>query len=184
MPPKSPTGNALPGVEPTDHLRGAEHARVTLIEYGDFECPTCRMVEPALALLLESHPQRLRLVWRHFPLELAHPHALLAAEASEAAAAQGRFWEYHDLLLQNQSHLKPKDLQGYAARLGLDMARYAAEMDDHIYLQRVREHLATGQRNHIRATPSLFLDGALQDISFGMQPLHDRVAAAIRADGG
>ena len=86
----------------------------------------------------------------------------------------------HDVLFQNQAHLKERDLYRYAAELGLDLARYTAEMDDHIYLQRVREHMDSGRRSHIRATPGFFLNGVVQDISFGMQKLHDAVAAAVR----
>jgi protein-disulfide isomerase len=103
----------------------------------------------------------------------------MAAEVAEAAAAQGKFWPMHDLLFQNQAHLKDKDLYRYASDLGLDLARYTAEMDDHIYLQRVREQAEGGRRSHIRATPTFFLDGVVQDISFGMKALHDAVAAAV-----
>jgi protein-disulfide isomerase len=170
-------------VEPTDHVLGSEHARVTVVEYGDFECPSCKVAVPTPKLLLERFPSRIRFVFRHFPLQEAHPHAQLAAEASEAAAAQGKFWAMHDVLFQNQAHLKDKDLHRYAADLGLDMARYTAEMDDHIYLQKVREHGEGGRRSHIRATPTFFVDGIVQDISFGMKALHDSVAAAVGRHG-
>ena len=103
----------------------------------------------------------------------------MAAEASEAAAAQGKFWQLHDVLFQNQAHLKDKDLHRYAAEIGLDMARYTAEMDDHIYLQKVREHIESARRSHIRATPTFFVDGVVQDISFGMKALHDAVTNAV-----
>jgi protein-disulfide isomerase len=166
--------------EPTDHSQGPEHAPVTLIEYGDFECPSCKVAVQTPKLLLERFPNRIRFIFRHFPLTEAHPHAQLAAEAAEAAAAQGKFWAMHDLLFQSQSHLKEPDLRRYAQELGLDMARYAAEMDDRIYLQRVREHLEGGRRSHIRATPTFFLNGVVQDTSFGMQVLHDAVAAVVR----
>ncbi len=169
--------------EPTDHFLGSEHARITLLEYGDFECPSCKVAVQTPKLLLERFPNRIRFIFRHFPLEEAHPHALMAAEVSEAAAAQGKFWPMHDVLFQNQAHLKERDLYRYAGELGLDPARYTAEMDDHIYLQKVREHAQGGRRSHIRATPTFFLDGAVQDISFGMQALHDAVAAAVRRAG-
>ncbi len=169
--------------EPTDHFLGSEHARITLLEYGDFECPSCKVAVQTPKLLLERFPNRIRFIFRHFPLEEAHPHALMAAEASEAAAAQGKFWPMHDVLFQNQAHLKERDLYRYAGELGLDLARYTAEMDDHIYLQKVREHAQGGRRSHIRATPTFFLDGVVQDISFGMQALHDAVAAAVRRTG-
>ncbi len=170
-------------IGPNEHSTGSTHARVVLVEYGDFECPSCKVAAPTVKLLLERHSGQLRLIFRHFPLEEAHPHALLAAEAAEAAGAQGKFWEMHDLLFDNQSHLKPKDLQHYAERLSLDMTRYHAEMDDHIYLQKVREDIQGGKHSHIRATPTFFLNGVVQDISFGLKPLHDAVAAAVAANG-
>ena len=166
-------------VEPTDHTLGPDHAPVTLVEYGDFECPICRMAAPAVRLLLDRYPNQVRLVFRHFPLEEAHPHALEAAEAAESAAAQGRFWEMHDLLFANQAHLKRRDLDGYAAQLGLDPVRFAAGMNAHYYLQRVREHIDGARRMHVRATPTFYVNGLLQEISYGMQSLHDAVAAAL-----
>ena len=166
-----------------DHAQGPEHAPVTLLEYGDFECPSCRMAEPTPKLLLERFPGRLRFIYRHFPLEESHPHALPAAEASEAAAAQGSFWPMHDQLFAHQAHLLPKDLLRYAGEVGLDTVRFKAEMDDHIYLQRIREHIAGGRRSHLRATPSFFLDGVLVDVSYGLEALHDAVAAAVDRAG-
>jgi protein-disulfide isomerase len=165
--------------EASDHMRGSLHAPVTVIEYGDFECPSCKMAEQTSTLLLQRFPGSVRFIFRHFPLEDAHPHALAAAEVSEAAAAQGRFWEMHDALFQHQAHLKEKDLLRYAGEVGLDLVRYAAEMSDHIYLQRVREEMEGGRRSHIRATPTFFVNGVVQDVSFGLQSLHDAVAAAV-----
>jgi protein-disulfide isomerase len=170
-------------LQPTDHMQGPEHAPVKIVEYGDFECPSCKVAAPTAQLLLERFPNKILFVFRHFPLEDAHPHALLAAEASEAAAAQGQFWPMHDVLFQNQAHLKPKDLHAYAAKIGLNLTRYAVEMEDHIYLQRVREHERGGKLSHLRATPSFFVDGILQDVSFGMETLHNAVAAAVRRAG-
>jgi protein-disulfide isomerase len=169
--------------EPTDHSLGLDHAPVTVIEYGDFECPSCKVASQTPTLLLERFPGSVRFIFRHFPLVEPHPHALLAAEAAEAAAAQGRFWQMHDLLFENQGHLKDKDLNRYAGQAGIDMIRYKAEMDDHIYLQKVREQVEGGRRSHIRATPTFFIDGVVQDVSFGMQALHDAVAAAVHRLG-
>jgi protein-disulfide isomerase len=169
---------ALP-LQPTDHVLGPEHARVTLVEYGDFECPTCKVAAPTVKMLLDQFPNQIRFAYRHFPLEDAHPHALMAAEASESAAAQGKFWPMYELLFRNQAHLKDKDLHRYALEIGLDMTRYTAEMDDHIYLQRVRENIESGRRSHIRATPTFFVNGVVQDISFGMLALHKAVEAAV-----
>jgi protein-disulfide isomerase len=165
--------------EPTDHVQGPEHARVTVVEYGDFECPSCKVAATTPTLLMERFPNKVRFLFRHFPIAEAHSHAILAAEASEAAAAQGKFWRMYHLLFDNQAHLDEKHLRRYAGEAGLDMTRYAAEMNDHIYLQKVREQMDGGRRSHIRATPTFFINGVLQDISFGMQALHDAVAAAI-----
>jgi protein-disulfide isomerase len=170
---------ALP-LQPTDHTQGPEHARVTVVEYGDFECPSCKVAAPTMKMLLDQFPNQIRFAYRHFPLEEAHPHALLAAEAAESAAGQGKFWPMHDLLFRNQAHLKAKDLLRYALELGLDAPRYTAEMDDHIYLQRVREQIDSGLRSHIRATPTFFVNGIVQDISFGMIALHKAVEAAVQ----
>lgn len=164
--------------QPTDHALGSEHAQITIVEYGDYACPSCKLAAPTPALLLERYPNKIRFIYRHFPLEDAHPQALLAAEAAEAAAAQGKFWAMHDALFAHQAHLKERDLAHYAADIGLDTIRYAAEMSDHIYLQKVRESEAGGRRSHLRATPSFFVNGVLHDVSFGMDALHDAVAAA------
>src|SRR6266545_7436830 len=101
----------------TDHIRGPHDAPITIVEYGDFECPNCKQAAPVCALLLERFAGRVRHVWRHFPLEEVHPHALLAAEASEAAAAQGKFWEMHDLLFASQSELQLPHLRELAKEI-------------------------------------------------------------------
>jgi protein-disulfide isomerase len=178
MTPKHPVSLAVPP-EPADHAQGSEHARVVVVEYGDFECPSCKVAATTPSLLMERFPNQVRFIFRNFPLEEAHPHALLAAEAAEAAAGQGKFWAMYDVLFRNQAHLKSADLHHYASELGMDMARYVAEMDDHIYLQKVREDIASGRLSHIRATPTFFVNGVTQDISFGMKALHDAVAAAV-----
>jgi protein-disulfide isomerase len=167
-------------VSAADHTLGPDHAPVTEVEYGDFECPNCKNAAPAVKMLLADHGDRVRFVFRHFPLEEPHPHALAAAEAAECAAGQGKFWEMHELLFANQAHLTEKHLHGYAERLGLDLGRFTAEMDDHIYLQRIREHVAGGKRSHVRGTPGFFVNGTIRDVSFGMQALFDAVNAALR----
>lgn len=166
--------------QPTDHWIGPLHARVTLVEYGDFESPECRAAAPVAKRMVERHPNKIRLVFRHFPGEDAHPHALLAAEAAEAAAAQGRFWEMHDALFRHASRLEAKDLARYAAEIGLDMVRYTAEMDDHIYLQKVREQIDGGRRSHVHATPAFFVGGVLQDTHAGLDRLVETIAEAVR----
>jgi protein-disulfide isomerase len=165
----------------TDHTMGEAHAGVTVVEYGDFECPNCKQAAPAVKLLLEKFAGRVRLVFRHFPLEEIHPHALLAAEVAEVGAAQGKFWPMHDLLFEHQLHLQPKDLRSYAQRAQLDMARYTAELDDHIYLQRVREHEHSGRLSGVRATPSFFVNDSIEDVSFGLQRLFEAVESKLAA---
>ena len=132
-----------------------------------------------MKLLLERFTQRVRFVFRHFPLEDVHPHALAAAQAAECAAGQGQFWPMHDLLFANQAHLSAKDLRRYAEQLGLDLARFTAEMDDAVYLQRVREHLQSGVASGVRGTPGFFVNGRILDVSFGLRALFDSVEAAL-----
>jgi protein-disulfide isomerase len=166
-------------VSAADHMLGATHAPVTVVEYGDFECPNCKQAAPGMKLLLERFAGRVRVVFRHFPLEEVHPHAMLAAEAAECADAQGKFWEMHDLLFDNQLHLKLKQLHDYAERIELDVGRYAAELSEHVHLQRIREHIESGRRSHVRGTPGFFVNGTIQDASFGMRGLFDAVEAAL-----
>jgi protein-disulfide isomerase len=168
-------------VSAADHAIGSAHAPLTVVEYGDFECPNCKNAVPAVKMLLENFGDGLRFSYRHFPLEQPHPHALGAAEAAECAGAQGKFWEMHDLLFANQAHLKLDHLRGYAQSLGLDMARYTAEMNDHVYLQRIREHVAGGKRSHVRGTPGFFVNGVIQDVSFGLHALFDAAEAALHS---
>jgi protein-disulfide isomerase len=167
-------------VDAVDHVTGAQHAPVTVTEYGDFECPNCKQAQPAVKLLLERFSGRVRFVFRHFPLEDVHPHALHAAQAAECAAGQGKFWPMHDLLFANQLHLELKHLHGYAERLGLDMARYTAEMHDEVYLQRVREQIQGGLASGVRATPTFFINRKIQDVSFGLRALFPAVEAALQ----
>ena len=163
-----------------DHILGPSQAAVTVVEYGDFECPNCKQAAPAVKLLLARFTGRVRFVYRHFPLEDVHPHALHAALAAEAAAGQGKFWQMHDLLFENQSHLKLPQLRRYAQQLELDMARYDAEMGGELYLQRVREHIESGERSGVRGTPGFFVNGVIQDVSFGMQKLFDVVEVEVK----
>jgi protein-disulfide isomerase len=178
---KSPAKPNLPDpIDRADHVLGAPGAAITIVEYGDFECPNCKQAAPVVKSLVERFPKDVRLVYRHFPLEDVHPHALLAAQAAEAAGGQGRFWEMHDLLFENQNHLKLNALLGYAQRLELDMTRFKADLEDEIYLQRVREHIDGALQNGVRSTPTFFVNGTLCDVSFGLQSLVDVVEAAVK----
>jgi len=162
-----------------DHVLGPEQAPVVVVEYGDFECPNCKQAASAVEILLERFRDRVRFGFRHFPLEDVHPHALQAAQAAECAGAQGRFWEMHRLLFEQQTHLDLQHLYGYAEDLGLDVARFTAELSDQIYLQRIREHIASGQRSGVRGTPGFFVNGRIQDVSFGLRQLFDATEAVL-----
>lgn len=166
-------------VNSTDHILGPHSAAVMLVEYGDFECPDCKRIYQATRMLVEHFGNRIGFVFRHFPLTEIHPHAELAAEVAEVAAAQGRFWEMHAKLFKHQGHFTDKHFRDYARELELDMTRYDAELGDHIYLQRVQEHIQGAKQSGVRGTPSFFLNSAIQDASAGIEPLMQRVRAAL-----
>jgi protein-disulfide isomerase len=130
-------------------------------------------------MLLERFDGDVRFAFRHFPLEEVHPHALQAAEAAECAGAQGKFWEMHELLFAHQTRLDTKHLLGYAEQLGLDLARFTAELDDQFYVQRIREHVAGGKRSGVRGTPGFFINGRIQDVSFGLHALFDATEVVL-----
>jgi protein-disulfide isomerase len=169
--------------EATDHIIGPASAKVSIIEYGDFECPSCGQAHAAMKIILKHFGPQVRFVFRHYPQVEVHSHAELAAEAAEAAGAQGRFWPFYDMLFEHQEHLKESHLRQYAQQIGLDLERYDYEMNDHVYLQRVREHASGGRRLGIRATPTFYVNGALTDVSFGLQHLEEAVERALRVAG-
>ena len=177
--PSKPFTLAVP-VNPTDHILGPASARVTIVEYGDFECPSCGQAYPAVKILLKHFGDRVRFVFRHFPLLEVHPHAELAAEAAEAAGAQHKFWPMYDLLFQNPSHLKLKDLRHHAEKLELDLVRFDFELADQVYRQRVNEHVDSGKRSGVRSMPAFFVNGSLVDVSFGLDHLHDAIHAKLK----
>lgn len=152
-----------PDVGERDHVAGPAAARVTLVEYGDFECPRCGEVAPVIKAAQAAFGPNLRFVFRHFPLRSSHPHALAAAKASEAAAAQGHFWPMYDRLFQHQSDLGPEALLRHARKLGLDQDRFQRDMDGREVEVRIREDLASGARSGVAGTPSLFINGERYD---------------------
>jgi protein-disulfide isomerase len=141
-----------------DHIRGPLDAPVTVIEYGDFECPYCGRAEPELRKLLRDFSD-VRYVWRHLPLSDVHVHAGPAAEATEAAAAQDAFWPMHDLLLTHQDALEPADLVRYAERLGLDVERFAADLGTRLAAERIAEDLEGADLSGVTGTPTFFVNG-------------------------
>lgn len=163
----------------TDHVQGPPDARVSLVEYGDFECPSCGQAHAAVKILREHFHNRVAFVFRHFPLREVHPHAELAAEATEAAGAQGKFWPMHDLLFEHQRHLDAGHFLGYAKDLGLDVTRFENEMRDHVYLQRVQAQIAVAEQLRVRATPTFYVNGVFVDVSMGLAHLRDAVDAAL-----
>jgi len=134
-----------------------------MVEYGDYQCPDCGRLFVVIRDLQAALGERLRIVYRHYPLGGIHPDAQEAAEAAEAAGAQGRFWEMHDLLFQNQNALKRKNLLAYAQTLGLDRERFSRELKKRLYEQRVREDFRRGVQNGVYKTPGLFLNGVRHD---------------------
>jgi protein-disulfide isomerase len=158
-----------------DHLRGPEVAPVTLVEYGDFECPYCGRAEPVVRELLADFGD-ITYVWRHLPLNDVHPRAQLAAEASEAAAAQGTFWEMHDLLLDHQDALRPKDLIGYAGELGLDVERFTEDLRRHAGAARVARDVDSADLSGVSGTPTFFVNGRRHHGAYDIETL----SAAVR----
>ncbi|MGH7463883.1 MAG: DsbA family protein [Longimicrobiales bacterium] len=153
------TGNLKPEVGPDDHAAGPDDAPVTLVEYGDFECPYCGRAHPIVHAIREQLGAELRFVFRHFPMTEVHPHAQHAAEAAEAAAEQGRFWEMHDALFSHQRQLDDDDLIRYGQEIGLDTRRVQAELEAGAYTQRVRDDFRSGVRSGVNGTPTFFLNG-------------------------
>ena len=163
-----------------DHIRGAEDAPVTLIEYGDYQCPYCGQAEVAIRELLESFGDDLRYVWRHLPLNDVHPNAQMAAEASEAAAAQGAFWPMHDLLLDHQDELSPRDLHRYATELGLDTGRFWSDIKRHEHIDRIEHDVASADAGGVAGTPSFFINGRRHEGAYDVVTLSAVVQAARR----
>jgi protein-disulfide isomerase len=146
-------------VQDKDHVRGAETAPVTLVIYGDYECPYTRQAYRAVQRVLAEEPDTLRFVFRHFPLTGIHPHAQHASETAEAAAAQGKFWDMHDALFSHQHALEDADLLRYTQELGLDTERVARELRAHTYAGRIEEDVRSGLASGVRGTPTLYFDG-------------------------
>jgi protein-disulfide isomerase len=161
----------LPVADDRDHIQGAPDAAVTLVEYGDYECPYCGAAYPIVKEVQEAMGDGLRFVFRNFPISTAHPHAEQAAEAAEAAAAQGRFWPMHDLLYENQQRLEAEDLLAYAGQLGLDAARFESEFEGHVHAARVHEDFMSGVRSGVNGTPTFYVNGVRHDDSYDFETL-------------
>jgi protein-disulfide isomerase len=164
-------------VGPDDHMRGSAEASLTLLEYGDYECPYCGAAYPIVKEIERILGDDLRSVFRNFPLSEIHPHAFQAAEAAEAAAAQGHFWEMHDRLYENQRQLGEQDLLSHAEVLGLDVARLESDLGEHAYEAHIRNDFLSGVRSGVNGTPTFFINGVRHNGSYDL----DTLLGALRA---
>ena len=165
-------------VSERDHARGPADAPITLVEYGDYECPTCGRAYPVVKEIQRRLGERLRFVFRNFPLTEVHPYAQHAAEAAEIAGAQGKFWQMHDLLYENQSALEDGQLRAYAESIGLDGAQFAQALAAHTAAARVREDFLSGVRSGVNGTPTFYINGIRHDYNYHLNVL---LAALERA---
>ncbi|HYZ60287.1 MAG TPA: thioredoxin domain-containing protein [Nitrososphaeraceae archaeon] len=149
-----------------DHAQGPERAPVTLVEYGDYECPYCGQAYPMIKSIQERFGYKLRFVFRNFPITQVHPHAQHAAEAAESAGSQNEFWKMHDYLYEHQQQLADKHLRQYASALGMDVERFDDEMARHIHANRVREDFMSGVRSGVNGTPTFYINGIRHDDSW------------------
>jgi protein-disulfide isomerase len=168
-------------VGPRDHAQGPADAPVTLVEYGDYECPHCGRAYPIIKEVQRRLGAKLRFVFRNFPLSESHPHAQHAAEAAEGAAAGGKFWEMHDTLYEHQDALDDASLVGYAAALGLDAKTFEQALRAHTQKPRVREDFMSGVRSGVNGTPTFFINGVRFDDSWDPDTLTKALKAATRA---
>ncbi len=162
-----------------DHIQGPATAPITLVEYGDYQCPYCGQAYPIVKELQERLGKKLRFVFRNFPLSTMHPHAEHAAEAAETAGAHGKFWEMHDALYENQEALDDEYLVQYASAVGLDPARFTGEMTKHTQAARVREDFMSGARSGVNGTPTFFINGVRHDDAFDFDTLLKAMEAAV-----
>lgn len=151
------------GIENDDWILGDPDAPVPVLEYADMECPYCGAARAELEALVAGNPELVKLVYRHFPLTTIHPHAEVAAEAAEAAGAQGRFWEMHDLIFTNQRHLEYPDLLVYAEEVSIDVERFDREMRARRYASEVKKDFRRGVLDGVNGTPTIFLNGVRYD---------------------
>lgn len=164
-----------------DHADGPATAPVTLVEYGDFECPYCGQAYPIVKELQRRLGDRLRFVYRHFPLSNLHPNAQRAAESSEAAAAQGKFWEMHDALFENQRSLDA-GLERLAREVGLDVERWSSEMAQHTHARKVREDFMSGVRSGVNGTPTFYINGVRHDGAYDLATLEAAIESAASGE--
>ena len=167
-------------VSERDHSQGPASAAVTLVQYGDYECPYTRQSTIVVRAIQQQLGDQLRFIFRNFPLTEIHPHALHAAFAAEAAATQGKFWQMHDYIFHHQHTLEDSDLEQFAAAVGLDVQQFAHDMAERPYIGRIEEDLHNGLRSGVRGTPTFFINGVLYPGSWEQEAL---LAALEEASG-
>ena len=175
---------AVTKVTADDHVLGRADAPVTVLEYGDYECPYCRGAARDVNEMLARYPDTVRFVFRNFPIVQLHPHAEQAAEAAEAAGAQGKFWEMYELLLQPSSQLDLAALLDCGADLGLDLGRFREEITGRAYAAKIERDIQAGIRDGVNATPKFYVDGERIDGKLPLEGLEDTIRAAVRAVSG
>ena len=176
---------AMPVSQGRDHIRGRADAPVTLVQYGDYECPYSGAAYPIIKNVQSQMNEDLRFVFRNFPIN-SHPHAQQAAEAAEAADSQDKFWQMHDLLYENQRHMRDEDLRGYAENLGLDVELFDKELGEHVHAARVHDDFLSGVRSGVNGTPTFCINGVKHDDSYEIGTLLavlERAAAPERETG-
>ncbi len=177
----NPYGVLTPPVNGNDHTRGRVDAPVAMVQYGDFECPYSGKAFLTVKRLQESMSNDFMFVYRHFPILPKHKHAQQAAEASEAAAAQGGFWEYHDVLYQHQEELAEADLVRYARDLGLDTDLFKRQLAGRVFEARVREDQRGGEESGVYGTPTFFINGTIYEGYYEYRELYEALIKGIRA---
>jgi protein-disulfide isomerase len=165
-------------VSARDHIRGPANASVTLVEYGDYECPYCGAANAVIDEITRQLGDGLRFVFRNFPLTEVHPHAEHAAEAAEAAAAHGKFWEMHDALYAHQQALDDRHLVAYGAAIGIPAEEMHQALAGHNYADRIREDFLSGVRSGVNGTPTFFINGVRHDGSYDLDTLLEAIGAA------
>jgi protein-disulfide isomerase len=173
------TGRLTLPVGSRDHIQGPATAAVTLLEYGDYECPHCALAYPVVKALQQRFTRTLRFAYRHFPLTTVHPLAEQAAEAAEAAGAQGQFWAMHDLLFERQPAFGTSDLARYAVSIGIDIDRFLEELVKRTHAARVREDFMTGVRSGVNGTPTFFINGVRHDGAYDLSSMLSAIGWAM-----
>jgi protein-disulfide isomerase len=173
---------SLPVSKSRDHVQGPDNAPVTLVEYGDYECPYCGQAYPIIKQVQDNLGVNLRFVFRNFPLTQVHPHAQKAAEVAEEAGAQNKFWDMHDYLYEHQQALGDKDLEKYAGIIGLNLDKFNDDIRNHIHAPRIREDFLSGIQSGVNGTPSLYINEIRYDGSWDLDSLMQILTSIINND--